>query len=64
MVVVVVVVVVVVGHAMGATKRKVAGSISGDTNGFFSFTKSFRPRCDPGVDLASNRNECQEYLQG
>ena len=30
----------------------------------FSFSKSFRPHCGPGVDSASNRNEQQEYLLG
>ena len=28
----------------------------------FSFTYSFRPHYDPGVDSASNRNEYQEYF--
>jgi hypothetical protein len=30
----------------------------------FSLTYSFRPHCGPGVDSASNRNECQEYFLG
>jgi len=30
----------------------------------FSFTKSFRPHYGPGVELASNRNEYQEYFLG
>jgi hypothetical protein len=28
----------------------------------FSWTQSFRPNYDPGVDSAFNRNECQEYF--
>jgi hypothetical protein len=39
--------------------RKVAGSRSDEVD-FFSFTLSFRPHYDPGVDSASNRNEYQE----
>jgi hypothetical protein len=31
-------------------------------HGDFSFTYSFRPHCDLGVDSASNRNEYQEYF--
>ena len=30
----------------------------------FLLTQSFRPPCGPGVDLASNRNEYQEYFLG
>jgi len=30
----------------------------------FSLTQSFRPHYVPGVDLASNRNEYQEYFLG
>jgi hypothetical protein len=30
----------------------------------FSVTHSFRSHSGPGVDLASNRNEYQEYLLG
>jgi hypothetical protein len=30
----------------------------------FSFTKSFRPHYGPGINLASNRNEYQEYFLG
>ena len=30
----------------------------------FSFTHSFRPHYGPGVDSASNRNECQDYFLG
>ena len=30
----------------------------------FSLTSSFRPHYGPGVDSASNRNECQEYFLG
>jgi hypothetical protein len=30
----------------------------------FSLTQSFRPQYGPGVDSASNRNECQEYFLG
>jgi len=31
---------------------------------FFNDIKSFRSHYDPGVDSASNRNECQEYFLG
>jgi len=41
-----------------ATNRKVAGSIP---FGVFDI-KSFRSHHDPGVDSASNRNECQEHF--
>jgi len=30
----------------------------------FLLTQSFRPHYGPGVDLACNRNEYQEYLLG
>jgi len=30
----------------------------------FSLTLSFRPHYGPGVDSASNRNECQECFLG
>jgi hypothetical protein len=30
----------------------------------FSFTWSFRPHYDPGVDSASKKNEYQEYFLG
>ena len=30
----------------------------------FSLTLTFRPHYGPGVDSASNRNECQEYFLG
>jgi len=30
----------------------------------FSLTSFFQLHYDPGVDSASNRNECQEYLLG
>jgi hypothetical protein len=30
----------------------------------FSLTKSIRPRYDPGVESASNRNAYQEYILG
>jgi hypothetical protein len=30
----------------------------------FSVTKSFWSHCGPGVDSASNRNECQESFLG
>jgi hypothetical protein len=30
----------------------------------FSLSQSFPPRCGPGVDPASNRNEYQEYFLG
>jgi len=46
------------------TNRKVAGSIPAGVNGFFLDTKSFRSHYGPGVDSASNRNECQEYFLG
>jgi len=47
-----------------ATNRKVAGSIPAGVSGFFIDTKSFRSHYGPGVDLASNRNEYQEYFLG
>ena len=47
-----------------ATSRKVAGSIPDGVIGIFSLTLSFRPHYGPGVDSASNRNECQEYFLG
>ena len=47
-----------------ATIRKVAVSIPAGVSGFFIDVKSFRPHYDPGVDSASNRNECQEYFLG
>ena len=45
-----------------ATNRKVAGSIPAGASGFFIGIKSFRSHYGPGVDLASNRNEHQEYF--
>jgi hypothetical protein len=30
----------------------------------FSLTQSFQPHYGPGVDLARNGNECQEYFLG
>jgi len=33
-------------------------------SGFFIDLKSFRLHYGPGVDSASNRNECQEYFLG
>jgi len=47
-----------------ATNRKVAGLIPGGVNGFFIDIKSFRSHYGPGVNLASNRNEYQEYFLG
>jgi len=47
-----------------ATNRKVAGSIPDGVSGFFIDIKSFRSHYGPGVDLASNRNEYQEYFLG
>jgi len=47
-----------------ATKRKVAGSISGCVSGFFIDIKFFLSHYDPGVDSASNRNEYQGYFLG
>ena len=47
-----------------ATNRKVAGSIPAGIIGFFIDIKSFRSHNGPGVDSASNRNECQEYFLG
>ena len=47
-----------------ATNRKVTGSIPTGVSGFFIDIKSFRLHYDLGVDLASNRNEYQEYCLG
>ena len=47
-----------------ATNRKVAGSIPAGVSGFFIDIKYFRSYYGPGVDLASNRNEHQEYFLG
>ena len=47
-----------------ATNRKVAVSIPTGISGFFTDIKSFRSLYGPGVDSASNRNECQEYFLG
>ena len=47
-----------------ATNRKVAGLILAVVSGFFIHIKSFRSHCGPGVDLASNINEYQEYFLG
>ena len=41
-----------------ATSRKVAGSIPDVVIGNFRVTYSLGPYCGPGVDSASNRNEC------
>jgi len=46
------------------TNQKVAGSIPAGVSGFFIDIKSFRSHYGPGIDLASNRNEYQEYLLG
>jgi len=45
-----------------ATNRKVSGLIPDGVSGFFIDIKSFRSYYGPGVDLASNRNEFQEYF--
>jgi len=42
-----------------ATIRKVAGSIPAGVSWFFIDIKSFWSHYDPGVDSASNINECQ-----
>jgi len=42
--------------------RKVAGSIQAVVSGCFIDIKSFRSHYGPGVDSASNGNECQEYF--
>ena len=47
-----------------ATNLKVAGSIPAGVSGFFIDIKSFRSHYGPGVDIASNKNECQEYFLG
>jgi len=47
-----------------ATNREVAGSIPPSVSGFFIDIKFFRSHYGPGVDLASNRNEYQEYFLG
>ena len=47
-----------------ATNQKVAGSIPGCVSGFFIDIKPFRSHYGPGVDSASNRNECKEYFLG
>ena len=47
-----------------ATNRKVAGSIPAGVSGYFIDIKSFRSHYGPGVDSASNRNECQEHFVG
>jgi len=47
-----------------ATNRKVAGSIPASISGFFIDLKSCRSHYGPGVNSASNRNECQEYFIG
>jgi hypothetical protein len=44
-----------------ATSRKVAGSNPDEVIGLFSIYLIFQPHSGPGVDLASNRNEYQEY---
>jgi len=45
-----------------ATNRKVAGSIPAGVSGFFIDIKFFQSHYGSGVDLASNRNEYQEYF--
>ena len=47
-----------------AKNRKVAGSIPAAVSGFFIDIKSFRSHYGPGVDLASNGNEYQDYFLG
>jgi len=48
----------------GITSRKVGGFDSRWCHWNFSLIKSFQPNSGPGVDSASNRNECQEYFLG
>ena len=45
-------------------KPEVCGFDSRWCHWSFSFTKSFRPHCGPGVDSAPNRKEYQEYFLG
>jgi hypothetical protein len=47
-----------------ATNRKVAVSIPAGVSGFFIDIESLRSHYGPGVDLASNRNECWVYFLG
>ena len=47
-----------------ATSRKVTVSIPGAVIVIFFLLTSFRPHYCPGVGLASNRNEYQEYFLG
>jgi hypothetical protein len=47
-----------------ATSRKVVCSIPDGFLWNFSLTYSFWPHSGPGVDIASNRNEYQEYFLG
>jgi hypothetical protein len=47
-----------------AINQKVAGSIPDCVIGIFHWHKSFRSHYGPGVDLASDRNEYQEYFLG
>ena len=47
-----------------ATNRKDTDSIPAGFSGFFIGIKSFRSYYGPGVNWASNRNECQEYFLG
>jgi len=47
-----------------ATNRKVAASIPAGVSRFFIDIQSIRSHSGPGVDSASNRNECQEYFLG
>ena len=46
------------------TNRKVAGSIPAGASGIFIDIKSIRSHYSPGVDSASDRNKCQQYLVG
>jgi hypothetical protein len=47
-----------------ATNRKVTGSIPAGVSEFFVDIKFFRSHYGPGVGLASNINEYQEYFLG
>ena len=47
-----------------ATNRNVAGSIPAGVSGFFIDIKSFRSHYAPGIDLASNRKNYQDYFLG
>jgi hypothetical protein len=57
---------IAVGHLVEALCYKPEGRWFDSRLGHwdFSLTYSFRPRCGPGVDSASNKNDYQEYLLG